>query len=645
MDEASLIPYKAADLSAARMLVLAAHPDDEILGAGGTLALNAAGVEAIRIWIATDGTRQEGAEPAADYGERRRDESRRAAKVLGLEPPLFGSLPDRELAASAGALAAALDALILDFQPDLVFCPSPVEIHPDHRALAEVLYEKLAASRPGDPDHDRLRFLRLAFYEISHPLLPDTLVDIASVSRVKEEALASYASQQAVRDYARAIGGLNAYRRLTLEGEGPVEAFRVVDYAEASTRSLEEFRRSIGPALLRQGESGEAPVSVVIRTRNRPALVREALESLRAQTARPAQVVLVNDGGAPVDGLREAFRGAFELTLAELPERAGRSHAANRGVSLASRELVTFLDDDDLSYPDHLERLLRAHRSGPEPVVYSDAVTVVYGRREESWQPLHRTLQYSLDFDPDYLLLANYIPLHTLLLPRALFTGVGGFDVKMEYSEDWDFLIRLSFETAFRHVRAVTCEYRVFEGSDGDPFHVPAGQVAFQQARAEIYARYASRRSEEGLARAFDRLRAQIAFCSERDGVSQGELRYQRESHRRLNAMLAQTGERLGKLTAQLSATKQRSEDFEREVASRMAEFAALRTERDRLLAENELVHARVAELFASNEEYNRQIARIQAEVERLEGILSQIYRSRTWKLHLFLERVRGRPA
>ncbi len=448
-----------------------------------------------------------------------------------------------------------------------------------------------------------------------------------------------------MRDYAGAIGGLNAYRRLTLEGKGPVEAFRLVDYAEASTRSLEEFRGAIGPALIRPGERGEAPVSVVIRTRNRPALVREALESLRGQTVRPAQVVLVNDGGASVAQLREAFRDAFEFTLAELPERGGRSHAANRGVSLASRDLVTFLDDDDLCYPDHLDRLLRAHRSGPEPVVYSDAVTVVYRRREESWEPLHRTLQYSLDFDPDYLLLANYIPLHTLLLPRALFSGVGGFDEKLEYSEDWDFLIRLSFETAFRHVRAVTCEYRIFEGSDGDPLHVPAGEAAFQRARSEIYARYASRRTEEGLARAFDRLRAQIAFCSERDGVSQGELRYQRESHRLLNATLARTGERLGRaeqktaeLMAQLSAAKQRIEDYERE-------FAALRTERDQLLAENELVHARVAELFASNEEYHRQIAQIQAEVQRLEGILSQIYGSRTWKLHLLLERVRGRPS
>jgi LmbE family N-acetylglucosaminyl deacetylase/glycosyltransferase involved in cell wall biosynthesis len=645
MDEASLIPYRATDLSAARILVLAAHPDDEILGAGGTLALNAAGAEAIAIWIATDGTRQEGAEPEEGYAERRREESRRAARTLGLDAPLFGSLPDRELSASAGALADALGALLEEFRPDLVFCPSPVEIHPDHRALAETLYEKLAASRPGDADHDRLRFLRLAFYEISHPLLPDTLVDISSVSRAKEEALASYASQQAVRDYARAIGGLNAYRRLTLEGEGPVEAFRVVDYPEASTRSLEEFRRSIGPALLRHGERGEAPVSVVVRTRNRPALVREALASLRDQTARPAQVVLVNDGGASVAGLQEAFRGAFELTLEELPERGGRSRAANGGVSLARQELVAFLDDDDLAYPDHLERLLRAHRSGPEPVVYSDAVTAVYRRREESWEPLHRTLQYSLDFDPDYLLLANYIPLHTLLLPRTLFTGVGGFDEKLEYSEDWDFLIRLSFETAFRHVRAVTCEYRVFEDSEADPFHVPAGHAAFQRARAEIYARYASRRTEEGLARVFDRLRAQIAYCSERDGVSQGELRYQRESHRLLDARVERAEQKAAQLTAQLSAARERGEQLEREGASRTAESAALRTERGQLLAENELVHARVAELFASNEEYHRQIARIQAEVQRLEGLLSQIYSSRTWKLHLFLERMRGRSS
>jgi LmbE family N-acetylglucosaminyl deacetylase/glycosyltransferase involved in cell wall biosynthesis len=629
MDESSLIPYRASELSAGRILVLAAHPDDEILGAGGALALNAEKAEAIRIWIATDGTRQEEAGSAADYGQLRREESRNAAAILGLDPPEFGSLPDRDLSSRAGELDREIAKLFADFRPDLVFCPSPVEIHPDHRALADAAYVRLSASRPPDPDHELYAFLRLAFYEISHPLLPDTLVDISSVAARKQEALAAYASQQAVRDYAGAVCGLNAYRRLTLDGRGPVEAFRVVGYGEASTRSLEEFRRSIGPAVVRDGERGPAPVTAVVRTRNRPALLREALKSLEAQTARPRQVVIVNDGGASVAGMAPEFRDSFEVTVEELPENRGRSNAANRGVGLAREELFGFLDDDDLAYPDHFERLLRAHRSGPEPVVYSDAVTAVYGQRDEQRVPLRRALQYSLDFDPDFLLLANYIPLHTLLLPRALYEKTGGFDEALDYSEDWAFLIRLSFDCSFRHLRAVTCEYRVFETSGGDSSHAAAGESPFQRSRSVVYERYAARRTPEGLARVIDRLIGQIAFWAERDAVSQGELKYQRESHRRLNDMLSRAGEQLGK-------TQQRAGELD-------AAVRELGLESDRLAAENEIVHGRVEELFAANEDYYRKTAALGSEVERLNGILTQIYASRTWKLHLLADRLRGR--
>ena len=624
MEEESLIPYEATELTGERILVLAAHPDDEVLGAGGTLALNSGAAEAIRIWIATDGTAQEGAETeeTSSYATHRREEADRAARILGLEPPRFAGLPDRGLASRESELAGLVADELAAFGPDLVLCPSPVEIHPDHRALAETVWGLLSASRPEDRDHDLFRFLRIGFYEISHPLLPNALVDIAGVSERKEQAVREYASQQAVRDYAGAVRGLNAYRRLTLSGAGPVEGFRVVTWAEASTRSLEEFRREIGPAAVRDGERGAVPVAVVLRTRNRPALLREALESLRAQTARPARVVVVNDGGASPADVVAPFRQTFETALEDLPVRAGRSAAANRGVAVAREDLVAFLDDDDRCFPDHLERLVRAHRSGPEPVVYSDAVTVVYSRRDERWEPKQRTLQYSLDFDPDYLLLANYIPVNTLLLPRALYRKLGGFDEALEYSEDWDFLIRLSFETAFRHVRAVTCEYRVFEEASADPSHAASGSAAFQQARRKIYERYASRRTEAGMARVIDRLRAQIAFWSERDGVSQGELRFQRQSHRRLHEAMTRGATRL---------------------AEREARLGALEADQTRLLAENELVHNRLAELYAANEEYERQLGETRVEIDRLNGILNQIYVSRTWKLHLFLDRLRGR--
>ena len=625
MDEASLIPYQASDLAAARLLVLAAHPDDETLGAGGTIARNS-GAEAVLIWIATDGTRQEGIDPgdAAAYGELRREEARRAALALRVPEPRFGGLPDRELPARPAEVDAALSALIAEFRPDLILCPSPVEIHPDHRALAEALFSRVAGSRPEDADHDLYRHLRVAFYEVSHPLLPNALVDISAVADRKREAVMAYASQLAVRDYAAAVDGLNAYRRLTLSGSGPAEAFRVLTYPEISAESLEGFRRSIGPALARAGGVRTAPVAVVVRTRNRPALLGEALESIAAQTVRPRQVVVVNDGGAAVEGL-ERFAGAFDLTVEQLPERSGRSAAANRGVALAREELVGFLDDDDLLAPDHLERLYGAWQQGPEPVVYSDAATVVYAPVDAGWEVRHRLLQYSLDYDPDYLLYANYIPLHTLLFPRALFSKLGGFDAGLEYSEDWDFLIRLSFQTSFRHVRAVTCEYRVFQGASADPAHVAAGAGEFQSAREKIYTRYKPQRTEAGLARAFDRMRAQIAFWYDRDGRSQGELAYQRESHRHLV-------ERLERAERERAAA--------RDAIRRTAD---LETDRARLLAENEIVHARLADLYAANERYDREVSGTYRELTRLTAILDQIYASRTWKLHLLLDRLRGR--
>jgi LmbE family N-acetylglucosaminyl deacetylase/glycosyltransferase involved in cell wall biosynthesis len=625
--EESLIPYRATELAGPRILVLGAHPDDEVLGPGGAVALAAEQAESIRVWIATDGTRQEGAtEPEAEYAARRREESRRAAAILKTSPPLFGGLPDRGLALRREDLKAALAQQIQAFHPDLVLCPSPVEIHPDHRVLGEAVFELVAASRAEDADHDLFRFISIAFYELSHPLLPNTLVDIAGAADRKREAIAAFVSQQGVRDYGAAMGGLNAYRRLTLSGDGPVEAFRVVTYAEASTRSLELLRREMGPtAVVQAGERAPAPLAVVVRTRNRPELLKEALGSLAAQTARPEQVVVVNDGGASVQGIAGAFRSSFDVTIEESPARQGRSAAANRGVAAAQRELVAFLDDDDLCYPDHVERLLRAQRSGPEPVVYSDAVTAVYARKGEVWEARTRTLQYSLDFDPEYLLLANYIPLHTLLLPNALFVKVGGFDKALEYSEDWDFLIRLSFETSFRHLRAVTCEYRVFDAGEGDPAHAAAGSAAFQAARQTIYERYRAWRTDEGLAHTLDRLRAQVSFLYDRDRISQGELVFQRESHRRLNASIFKAGERLGQVEGDLAASRER--------------LAVLEAESGRLAA----AEARAADLAASNETYRKTVAGMQREIANLNDLLSQIYKSKTWQLHLLLERLRGR--
>ena len=309
----------------------------------------------------------------------------------------------------------------------------------------------------------------------------------------------------------------------------------MVDYAEASTRSLEEFRRAIGPAVFQAGERGPAPVVVVIRTRNRPALLREALESLRGQTARPAQVVVVNDGGASVAGSRPRSATPSSSHSRSCPSGAAGPRRPTAALRWPSQELVAFLDDDDRCFPDHLERLLRAHRSGPEPVVYSDAVTVVYERREESvgaaaphasvLARLRSRLPAPRQLHPASHAASAARALHRRRRLRREARVLGGLGLPDPA------LLRDRLPARARRdlrVPGLRSAGRRSVPRGGGPGRVPAGA---RRRSTNATRAGAPRRDSRAF---FDRLRAQIAFWYDRDGISQGELRYQRESHRRL---------------------------------------------------------------------------------------------------------------
>ena len=93
MPEAEAIPFEPLDLRGERLLVLAPHPDDEVIGCGGLVALHLREGRRVRVVVATDGG--EAGEPA----ERQR-ESRAALASLGNAEIEFLNLPDRHLAES-----------------------------------------------------------------------------------------------------------------------------------------------------------------------------------------------------------------------------------------------------------------------------------------------------------------------------------------------------------------------------------------------------------------------------------------------------------------------------------------------------------------------------------------------------------------
>jgi len=202
------------------VLVLAAHPDDEALGCGGTLAfLNARGVSSTTVFM-TDGERLKG-EPSREIAGKRRTEGITTAALLGCEPPLFLGLPDGEVGGHVEDACAKLSEIIALKKPDFIFAPSPVDHHQDHLATADIALRLL----------EGLKSFRLAYFEVYSTVRLTHLLDITEVIGLKEKAVMNYrTSLYGIPEaYVRISLGLNAHRSLYTQQERYYEGFWILD--------------------------------------------------------------------------------------------------------------------------------------------------------------------------------------------------------------------------------------------------------------------------------------------------------------------------------------------------------------------------------------------------------------------------------
>lgn len=200
------------------------------------------------------------------------------------------------------------------------------------------------------------------------------------------------------------------------------------------------------------------PVSLIVRTQNRPEFLHRALGSIAMQEAAPKEVVVVNDGGEDPTPILGKLPPLPPVRLLHHPRPLGRSAGADRGLREARFPFVAFLDDDDELRPNHLKVLLGAVANGAR-VAYSD-VEVLHLGGQESSEVLARGV-FAYPFDPTRLLFENYIPVCAVLLERELALEVGGFDTSLQYFEDWDLWRRLAQKTHFVHCPVVTATYFV----------------------------------------------------------------------------------------------------------------------------------------------------------------------------------------
>lgn len=128
-----------------KVLILAAHPDDEVLGVGGTIPLLKKDGAHITVVIATDGSSAQYANDR-DAQKKRNDELRRANEILGTDALLHWDFPDMRLDTIEHLqLNSALEELLRNGKFDTVFVHHKGDLNKDHCCLHESL---LVAARP-----------------------------------------------------------------------------------------------------------------------------------------------------------------------------------------------------------------------------------------------------------------------------------------------------------------------------------------------------------------------------------------------------------------------------------------------------------------------------------------------------------------
>lgn len=184
-------------------------------------------------------------------------------------------------------------------------------------------------------------------------------------------------------------------------------------------------------------------VSVVIPTCNRWPMVREAIDSVLAQSFSAFELIVVDDGSE--DGTSAGLRARYGSSVRVLSQtRSGVAAARNRGVRYSSGEYLAFLDSDDLWLAKKLAAQAAFMEARPDAqICQTEEIWVRNGQRVN---PKLRHRKPSGDIFRASLKLCLVSP-SAVMITRELFERVGGFDESFPVCEDFDLWLRIAVDT------------------------------------------------------------------------------------------------------------------------------------------------------------------------------------------------------
>lgn len=214
-------------------------------------------------------------------------------------------------------------------------------------------------------------------------------------------------------------------------------------------------------------------ISVIIPVYNRSRFILEAIDSVKRQTYRDIEIIVVDDGST--DRTEHVVKRLGNQVKYIYQKNQGPSVARNNGIRAAKGKWIAFLDSDDIFLPDKLAEQIKLFKDNNIGLVHSyyyrvhilkNSIQVI----EPNFSKDRKNLQQEL------LKRKHTIRTSTVLVRKSCFEQVGCFNPKYPAAEDWDMWIRLASKFDFACVKKPLAIYRrhpnsLVERNEGPAFH------------------------------------------------------------------------------------------------------------------------------------------------------------------------------